>query len=115
MYKPLGRKGLREKRRKSFAEKRREEKGYKLFSAGEKGKNLSAGRRLFPALPGESAGLILAPIPMGILNLYFGLFSAYVQTTVYAFLCALWFAAERPEEEAPALVPDNRQLLGAKA
>ena len=73
------------------------------------------GQSLFPALPGESAGLILAPIPMGILNLYFGLFSAYVQTTVYAFLCALWFAAERPEEEAPALVPDNRQLVGAKA
>ncbi|MCR4562710.1 MAG: F0F1 ATP synthase subunit A [Bacilli bacterium] len=49
--------------------------------------------------------VFLAPIPMGILNLYFSLFSAYVQTMVFATLNALWIAQEKPleEERTPSL------------
>lgn len=44
-------------------------------------------------------GTFLAPIPMGILNLYFSLFSGFVQTLVFASLTALWIAQERPSED----------------
>lgn len=60
---------------------------------------------LFGFLPEGAQGIILSPIPSGILNLYFGLFSAYIQTTVYAFLCALWIAQEKPSEEEKAALP----------
>lgn len=43
--------------------------------------------------------IFLAPIPIGILNIYFSLFSAYVQTTVFTTLSALWMAQERPSDE----------------
>jgi len=49
------------------------------------------------------ASIFLAPIPMGILNLYFSLFSGFVQTTVFSTLTALWIAQEKPEEESPSL------------
>jgi F-type H+-transporting ATPase subunit a len=49
------------------------------------------------------ASVFLAPIPMGILNLYFSLFSGFVQTTVFSTLTALWIAQEKPEEESPSL------------
>lgn len=45
--------------------------------------------------------VFLAPIPMGILHLYFSLFTAGIQTLVFASLNALWFAAERPESYQP--------------
>ncbi len=66
------------------------------------------GQSLFPMMSGDSAGAIFAPIPMGVLNLYFGLFSAYVQTTVYSFLCALWFAGERPEDMPSPAIEEGR-------
>ena len=44
-------------------------------------------------------GSFLAPIPMGVLNIYFSLFSGFVQTTVFASLSALWIAQEKPECE----------------
>ena len=47
-------------------------------------------------------GVFLAPIPMGVLNLYFSLFSGFVQTLVFASLTALWIAQERPLVEIPA-------------
>ncbi|MCQ2742757.1 MAG: F0F1 ATP synthase subunit A [Bacilli bacterium] len=54
----------------------------------------------------------LAPIPMGILNLYFALFSGYIQTTVFVSLNAVWFANERPELPMSAtsqvLRPDHK-------
>ncbi len=54
--------------------------------------------------------IFLAPIPMGILNLYFSLFSGGVQTLVFCSLNAVWFAAERPveEEASPALLDRER-------
>ncbi len=44
-------------------------------------------------------GVFLAPVPIGVLNLYFSLFSGFVQTLVFASLTALWVAQERPEEK----------------
>jgi F0F1-type ATP synthase, subunit a len=43
--------------------------------------------------------LFLAPIPIGVLNLYFGLFSGFIQTLVFASLNAVWIAQERPVHE----------------
>ena len=47
-------------------------------------------------------GVFLAPMPMGVLNLYFSLFSGFVQTLVFASLTALWIAQERPRVEMSA-------------
>ena len=55
--------------------------------------------------------IFLAPIPMGILNIYFSLFSGFVQTLVFATLSALWIAQEMPAEEAPALSEAPRVAL----
>ena len=48
-------------------------------------------------------GIFLASLPMGILNLYFSLFSGFVQTVVFGSLTALWIAQEKPSSVAPAL------------
>lgn len=40
----------------------------------------------------------LSPIPTGVLNLYFGLFSGFIQTLVFCSLNAVWIANERPEQ-----------------
>ncbi len=61
--------------------------------------------------------IFLSPIPIGILNLYFGLFSAYVQTTVFTTLSALWMAQERPSDEeieAKLLTRDDVVKVKAK-
>jgi len=57
--------------------------------------------------------IFLAPIPMGILNLYFSLFTGFVQTLVFMSLTALWIAQEKPVEEGPSLVegPSPRPAL----
>ncbi len=47
-------------------------------------------------------GVFLAPMPMGVLNLYFSLFSGFVQTLVFASLTALWIAQEKPLVEMSA-------------
>lgn len=44
-------------------------------------------------------GTILSPIPMGVLNIYFSLFSGFIQTTVFASLTALWIAQEKPADD----------------
>jgi F-type H+-transporting ATPase subunit a len=49
------------------------------------------------------SGSFFAPIPMGILNIYFSLFSGLVQTLVFATLSALWIAQEMPAQESPSL------------
>ncbi len=45
--------------------------------------------------------IFLAPIPIGVLNLYFTLFTSVIQTLVFAMLNALWISAERPEDYLP--------------
>jgi len=61
----------------------------------------SASATLFGAfgVSGGWTGLVLTPIPIGILNAYFSIFSGFVQTLVFASLTALWIAQEMPEEE----------------
>lgn len=56
-------------------------------------------------------GIFLAPIPMGILNLYFSLFSGFVQTLVFGSLTALWIAQEKPADVSPALSQAPRPAL----
>jgi len=49
-----------------------------------------------------AAGIIwFAPIPIGVLNLYFALFSGFIQTLVFASLNAVWIAQERPVQDEP--------------
>jgi len=60
------------------------------------------------------SGTFFAPIPMGILNLYFSLFSGFVQTLVFATLSALWIAQEMPAQEGPAL-SDAPRAVAAQA
>jgi F-type H+-transporting ATPase subunit a len=56
--------------------------------------------QIFAALGSATWGtLFLAPIPIGVLNLYFGLFSGFIQTLVFASLNAVWIAQERPVHE----------------
>lgn len=45
------------------------------------------------------AAIWLSPIPIGILNLYFGLFSGFIQTLVFASINACWISAEMPEAD----------------
>ena len=58
--------------------------------------------------------IFLAPIPMGILNIYFSLFSGFVQTLVFATLSALWIAQEMPAEDDPALSEAPRAVVENK-
>ena len=44
-------------------------------------------------------GTILSPIPMGFVNIYFSLFSGFIQTLVFASLTSLWIAQEKPVDE----------------
>lgn len=44
------------------------------------------------------AAIWFSSIPIAVLNLYFGLFSAYIQTLVFASLNAVWFGNEMPED-----------------
>lgn len=61
-------------------------------------------------------GTILSPIPMGVLNIYFSLFSGFIQTLVFASLTSLWIAQEKPTDEdnvylAFRPVPQNLLVL----
>ena len=47
----------------------------------------------------SAAAIFLGPIPIGIFNLYFALFSGYIQTLVFASLNGVWIGAELPEED----------------
>ncbi len=49
---------------------------------------------------GPAGQIFLAPIPIAVLNLYFGLFSGFIQTLVFASLNAVWIGQEMPEDAA---------------
>ena len=53
---------------------------------------------LFGAM-GPWGQIFIAPFVIGVLNLYFSLFSGFVQTLVFASLNAVWIGAEMPDEE----------------
>ena len=62
-------------------------------------KNLSAA--LFSFMGGGYeglAGIWLGPIPIAVLNLYFALFSGFIQTLVFASLSAVWIGQEIPDD-----------------
>ena len=44
------------------------------------------------------AAIWLSPLPIAVLNLYFALFSGYIQTLVFASLNGVWIGAEMPED-----------------
>lgn len=60
---------------------------------------------------GDAGQIVLGPLVIAVLNLYFGLFSGYVQTLVFCSLNAVWFSQEMPEQlmgvEAQATRGDN--------
>lgn len=58
----------------------------------------SASMAIFGAI-GPWGQIFLAPFAIGVLNLYFSLFSGFVQTLVFASLNAVWIGAEMPEDE----------------
>lgn len=59
--------------------------------------------------------IFLAPIPMGVLNLYFSLFTSVIQTLVFAMLNALWIAQERPEDAPTKKKKQRKSLVQAEA
>ena len=59
--------------------------------------------------PVQWNAVLLAPIPAGILHLYFDLFSGFIQTTVFIFLTMLFIGQEAPEDEQYEL-----QMKGGK-
>ena len=48
---------------------------------------------------GEWGRIWLSPVPLAVLNLYFSLFSGFVQTLVFASLNAVWIGGEIPSPE----------------
>ena len=48
---------------------------------------------------GEAGQIVLGPIIIGVLNLYFGLFSGFIQTLVFTSLNAVWISQEMPESD----------------
>ena len=60
-------------------------------------KNVSS--MLFSFL-GEAGSMALSPIPIAVLNLYFALFSGFIQTLVFASLNAVWIGQEMPSTDA---------------
>ena len=57
------------------------------------------------------AGIWLGPIPIAVLNLYFALFSGYIQTLVFASLSAVWIGQEIPDDNA---MGTERQVIRGK-
>lgn len=75
-------------------------------------KNLSY--NLFSFMGGDiygPAGIWLGPVPIAILNLYFALFSGYIQTLVFASLSAVWIGQEIPEDDP---MGTDRQVIRGK-
>ncbi|MCR5491066.1 MAG: F0F1 ATP synthase subunit A, partial [Bacilli bacterium] len=52
---------------------------------------------------GDAGQIFLAPLPIAVLNLYFALFSGYIQTLVFASLNAVWIGQEIPSDDPMGL------------
>ena len=48
---------------------------------------------------GEAGMIFVGPVIIGVLNLYFSLFSGFIQTLVFASLNAVWIGQEMPEDD----------------
>ncbi len=64
---------------------------------------------LFSFMGAGLSSIWLSPIPTAVLNLYFGLFSGFIQTLVFCSLNAIWISNERPEE---AMGTESQALRG---
>ncbi|MCQ2800055.1 MAG: F0F1 ATP synthase subunit A [Bacilli bacterium] len=56
----------------------------------------SAAWSVFWNQPWTWTSIFLSPIPVGILQIYFSLFSGFIQTLVFASLSAIWISQEMP-------------------
>lgn len=61
------------------------------------------------------AAIFFGSIPIGILNLYFALFSGYVQTLVFASLNGVWIGAELPEDDPMGMLRQATRPVGDEA
>ncbi|HOZ02268.1 MAG TPA: FoF1 ATP synthase subunit a [Bacilli bacterium] len=50
-------------------------------------------------IPGEWSGIFIAPLVAPILHLYFDLFSAFIQTTIFISLTTIFIGQEIPDED----------------
>ncbi|MCR5349118.1 MAG: F0F1 ATP synthase subunit A [Bacilli bacterium] len=60
------------------------------------------------------AAIVFGPVIIGILNLYFALFSGYIQTLVFASLNGVWIGAEMPEDRAMGLSSQATRSMESK-
>lgn len=58
------------------------------------------------------AGIWLGWLPIGLLNLYFALFSGYIQTLVFASLSAVWIGQELPDDNPMGM--ERQAMRGEK-
>ena len=59
------------------------------------------------------AGIWMSSLPIAILNLYFALFSGYIQTLVFASLSAVWIGQEIPDDNPMGI--ERQATRGNKA
>ena len=57
------------------------------------------------------AAIFLSPLPIAVLNLYFALFSGYIQTLVFASLNGVWFGNEMPDNAAMGVSSQAKRPL----
>lgn len=58
------------------------------------------------------AAIFFAPIPIAVLNLYFALFSGYIQTLVFASLNGVWIGQEMPDDNAMGMTSQATRTQG---
>ena len=58
------------------------------------------------------AAIWLSPLPIAVLNLYFALFSGYIQTLVFASLNGVWIGAEMPEDRVMGVTAQATRSQG---
>lgn len=60
------------------------------------------------------AAIVFGPVIIGVLNLYFALFSGYIQTLVFASLNGVWIGQEMPEDRAMGVESQATRTLANK-
>ena len=58
------------------------------------------------------AAIWLSPLPIAVLNLYFALFSGYIQTLVFASLNGVWIGTEMPEDRVMGVTAQATRSQG---
>ena len=60
------------------------------------------------------AAIVFSPVVIAVLNLYFALFSGYIQTLVFASLNGVWISAEIPEDRVMGVTAQATRSQGNK-